>query len=264
MVFGKRLAAGVICWIQLAATFPLSLNSTVSLTPCFKPGIDLSQALSQPMLGVKAVIIHEPFRCIGRVVIQKLKKAPEGFRYVFDFMSPAEEQNILAELRQLNFQSVVMRGRVAKRTVAHFGFDYIYNTQQARPSKAIPPFLQHIISKAALIAGLPDDAFNQVLINRYPAGAGIHGHKDAPAFDETIVGISLGAPAVMRLHHRTPTVVQSFKLTLEPRSLYILSGTVRSEWEHSVDPVKNLRYSITFRRVKPVPLLLKNKTTRSA
>lgn len=35
----------------------------------------------------------------------------------------------------------------------------------------------------------------------------------------------------------------------EPGSAYVLSGPARSEWEHSIPPVDQLRYSITFREI---------------
>jgi alkylated DNA repair dioxygenase AlkB len=40
-------------------------------------------------------------------------------------------------------------------------------------------------------------------------------------------------------------------LTLEPRSGYVLSGPARSEWQHSILEVDALRYSITFRTLRP-------------
>jgi alkylated DNA repair dioxygenase AlkB len=36
---------------------------------------------------------------------------------------------------------------------------------------------------------------------------------------------------------------------LAPRSLYVMRRKIRSDWEHSIPPVKELRYSITFRTV---------------
>jgi alkylated DNA repair dioxygenase AlkB len=37
--------------------------------------------------------------------------------------------------------------------------------------------------------------------------------------------------------------------TLQPRSIHILEGEVRTAWEHSVPPVDTLRYSLTVRTV---------------
>jgi hypothetical protein len=38
-------------------------------------------------------------------------------------------------------------------------------------------------------------------------------------------------------------------LVAEPRSVYLLRGPSRSEWEHSIPGVDSFRYSITFRNV---------------
>jgi alkylated DNA repair dioxygenase AlkB len=38
-----------------------------------------------------------------------------------------------------------------------------------------------------------------------------------------------------------------FKQTLAPRSIYLLRGAARWDWQHSVSPTRSLRYSITFR-----------------
>ena len=39
-------------------------------------------------------------------------------------------------------------------------------------------------------------------------------------------------------------------LTVEPRSIYLLRGPARSEWEHSIPPGECVRYSVTFRSMK--------------
>jgi alkylated DNA repair dioxygenase AlkB len=38
-----------------------------------------------------------------------------------------------------------------------------------------------------------------------------------------------------------------FRLPLSPRSAYVLGGSTRAEWQHSIPPVDSLRYSISFR-----------------
>jgi alkylated DNA repair dioxygenase AlkB len=39
-------------------------------------------------------------------------------------------------------------------------------------------------------------------------------------------------------------------LTVEPRSAYLLHGSSRTEWEHSIPGVDALRYSVTFRSLR--------------
>ena len=38
-----------------------------------------------------------------------------------------------------------------------------------------------------------------------------------------------------------------FALDLAPRSIYVLAGDARWQWQHAISPTKTLRYSITFR-----------------
>jgi hypothetical protein len=36
----------------------------------------------------------------------------------------------------------------------------------------------------------------------------------------------------------------------QPRSMYLLRGAARTDWQHSIPPVDKLRYSITFRSLR--------------
>jgi alkylated DNA repair dioxygenase AlkB len=88
------------------------------------------------------------------------------------------------------------------------------------------------------------------LLIRYDPGAGIGWHRDRPQYGE-VLGLSLGAPCVMRLRRRTADGFERRKLALPPRSLYRLSGEVRWQWEHSIAPMDVTRRSITFRTLRP-------------
>jgi alkylated DNA repair dioxygenase AlkB len=43
------------------------------------------------------------------------------------------------------------------------------------------------------------------------------------------------------------------RVTVAPRSIYLLRGPARWDWQHSVAPTKSLRYSITFRTARFAP-----------
>jgi alkylated DNA repair dioxygenase AlkB len=62
-----------------------------------------------------------------------------------------------------------------------------------------------------------------------------------------LVGVSLNAPARMRLRPRPDASAGTHVLTLAPRSAYVLGGEARSRWQRTLSPVKALRYSRTFR-----------------
>ena len=80
----------------------------------------------------------------------------------------------------------------------------------------------------------------------YAPGAPIGWHRDKAVFDD-VVGISLLSLCTFRFRRKTAHGWERFNLTLEPRSVYLLRGPARTEWEHSIPTVNELRYSITFR-----------------
>ena len=175
---------------------------------------------------------------------------PPGFRYEEAFLSPGDEQGLLTAIRDVAFSAFEMRGVVARRRVAFFGEAY----DAARPSALMPAFLLPLRDRAAGWAGIPPGAVIMALINEYQPGAPIGWHRDAPQYD-IVVGLSLGSPCRMRLRPYVapvaaaggPRRVTTHELTLEPRSVYLLSGPARSDFEHSIPAVDALRYSITFR-----------------
>ena len=89
-------------------------------------------------------------------------------------------------------------------------------------------------------------AFVQGLLIRYDPGAGIGWHRDRPQYGE-VLGLSLSNPATLRLRRRTADGFERRSAHLPPRSLYLLTGEVREEWEHSIAPMGVVRRSITLR-----------------
>jgi alkylated DNA repair dioxygenase AlkB len=88
-----------------------------------------------------------------------------------------------------------------------------------------------------------------VLVTEYGPGAAIGWHRDKGVFDE-VVGISLVSPCNFRFRRKSGSAWERYSLTVEPRSMYLLSGAARTEWEHSIPGVDALRYSITFRSLR--------------
>jgi alkylated DNA repair dioxygenase AlkB len=178
---------------------------------------------------------------------------PPGFRYEEDFLASSDEEVLLSRIGEVAFSAFEMRGVVARRRVAFFGQAY----DASRPSAAIPDFLQPLRTAAARWAGVDAEALAMALINEYPPGAPIGWHRDAPQYD-IVIGISLGSPCRMRLRPYAspasaaggPRRSTTHELTLEPRSIYLLSGPARSGFEHSIPAVDALRYSITFRTLR--------------
>ncbi len=174
---------------------------------------------------------------------------PDGFRYELDFLTVREEQQLLADIATVTFGEMRMRGVAARRRVAHYGWNYSFQSFRISPGPELPRFLLPVRARAALFAGVEDQALVEALIMEYPPGATIGWHRDAPPFG-IIIGISLAAPCVFKLRHDTSHGRETITLDLQPRSVYVLDGPARSEWQHSITPTKALRYSITFRTLR--------------
>jgi alkylated DNA repair protein (DNA oxidative demethylase) len=175
---------------------------------------------------------------------------PAGLRYVPEVLDEDEEGELLAVLAGLDYSTVVLRGQAARRVVRHYGWDYGYESRALAPADPLPAALEPVRARAAaLIERTPAD-LAEVLVTRYPPGAGIGWHRDAPMFGPEVVGVSLAAEARMRFQRRRGGERETSELVLAPRSAYVLAGAARSAWQHSLPALKAERYSITFRTVR--------------
>ena len=174
---------------------------------------------------------------------------PDGFAYRPEVITPGEEQALAARFAALPFKPYEFRGYLGARRTVAFGWRYADGGKAIEQVQAIPDFLLAVRDKAAAFAGLEPEALAQAMVIDYPPGAPIGWHRDRPAF-ETVLGISLKAPCSFRLRRRVGEGFARAAIALQPRSVYALTGEVRTAWEHSIPPVKAHRYSITFRNFR--------------
>ena len=182
---------------------------------------------------------------------------PEGFDYRADMLSPDEEREVLAVVERLDLREVQMRGQTARRTVRHFDLEYGYESWQLAPAEPLPESLEWLRERCAEFARIAPAAFAQTLVTRYPPGATIGWHRDAPVFGPVVAGVSLRAACLLRFQRRVGEQRRVYEAELAPRSAYLLTGSARSltgsarsAWQHSIPPVPALRYSITFRTLR--------------
>ena len=123
----------------------------------------------------------------------------------------------------------------------------------------LPDFLLPLRERCARAAELESEALEEVLLSAYPPGASIGWHRDAPMFGDVIAGISLLSACRMKFRpYVSPANVRKLEgprrttheLELPPRSGYLITGTARREFEHSIPHTSALRYSITFRNLR--------------
>jgi alkylated DNA repair protein (DNA oxidative demethylase) len=175
---------------------------------------------------------------------------PEGLQYVREFLSPGEQERFAAAARSLDFYDFVLLGVAAKRKVKHFGFSYEFYTPKVKEAEPFPDWLSELRDRVAEASQINPAFLDQALVAKYDPGAGIGWHRDAPAFGPTVVGISLESPAIMRFRREVPDGFEMYKQSVDAGSLYIIGGPSRSVWQHSLPPVYETRYSITFRTVR--------------
>ena len=175
--------------------------------------------------------------------------APEGFAYREDFLSTAEEAELLAWLETLPFQPFQFQGFEGLRRVVSFGWRYDFSRSHLERADDLPVELVAVRARAGALAGLAPAALQQVLINEYRPGAPIGWHRDRGVFGK-VAGISLKSACRFRFRRRTAAGFERAAVQLAPRSAYVLSGEARSVWEHSIPAVTEHRYSITFRNFR--------------
>src|SRR5215471_8325374 len=181
-----------------------------------------------------------------RDLFESANDLPQGMRYVPQLISADEERALLEELRTLPFRAFEFHGFLGKRRVVSFGWRYDFNGGGLQMTQAIPAFLLPVRERAAAFARLPASSLAQVLLTEYRPGAAIGWHKDRAVFGD-VVGISLLSAATLRMRCKSGRGWRRALLKLQPRSAYLLRGSVRTQWEHSIPAVERLRYSITFR-----------------
>lgn len=173
-------------------------------------------------------------------------KYPPGFTYFPEFISQKQEEEILHILSGLSFSSFEMHGVEARRKIIHYGMKYDFLSRTAKKSGEIPLWLQDLKSQ---VSKLLEKEVSQILVTQYPKNAPIGWHFDAPPF-ESLFGLSLKNPCRFLLRKGESSNVEKIEISLENRSGYIVSGEARTHWQHHIPPVKEERYSITFRTLR--------------
>ena len=178
-----------------------------------------------------------------------------GLTYIPDFISCEEETALLESIDNAPWRHDL------KRRVQHYGYHYDYKARAVTAEAylgPLPAWLQPLAQRLKtdnLFPRLPD----QAIVNDYLPGQGIAPHIDcAPCFDNTIASLTLGSAAMMQFTH--PATKERQAIYLKERSLIVLSGTARYEWQHGIPARKSdvvdgfkipreRRVSLTFRNV---------------
>lgn len=178
-----------------------------------------------------------------------------GLTYIPDFISAQEQDLLLSQIDQQSWLTDL------KRRVQHYGYKYDYKARAVGNDAylgALPDWLSSICKKLhgdGIFSSAPD----QVIVNEYLPGQGISAHIDCvPCFADIIASLSLSSSCIMDFSN--PTTREKKSAILEERSIIVLSGSARYEWQHAIparksDIINGLkterarRVSLTFRNI---------------
>lgn len=180
-----------------------------------------------------------------------------GLLTVRDFLPPEAAAGLCRHIDEQPWRDDL------KRRVQHYGYRYDYTARTVRRDARLGPLPDWLLPLATALAA---PAFlgalaDQVIVNEYLPGQGIASHVDClPCFGPRIAILSLGSPAVMIFSQ--PRTDARHAVMLEERSLTILSGAARTDWQHGIPArksdvvggvklVRSRRVSVTFRTVRP-------------
>ncbi len=172
-----------------------------------------------------------------------------GLTYIPDFITRNEESALIAEIDTQPWLTDL------KRRVQHYGYKYDYKARAVTDDAYLGPLPDWIAPVVEKLPFKPD----QAIVNEYLPGQGISPHIDCvPCFDDAIVSLSLGSPAIMQFTN--PKIGAKQEIFLKECSLIVLSGSARYEWQHAIPARKTdvvggfkierkRRLSLTFRNV---------------
>lgn len=174
---------------------------------------------------------------------------PNGLVYRPNFISEGEEEILLAYLQNLPLFNAPYKEYTAKRRILNFGWSADFTNNTLIPGPPLPRFLHGTQNKIAKWLGIEKRRVAEALVTEYTEGTQLGWHIDNEQF-ESIIGLSLGSWSKIRFRPlANPRHIVDIEL--EPRSVYLMQNEVRWQWQHSVAPVPDLRYSITFRTLPP-------------
>jgi alkylated DNA repair dioxygenase AlkB len=174
---------------------------------------------------------------------------PEGFRYAPHVIDEAEEARLTAAFAGLPFKEFEFHGFLGKRRVVSFGHRYDFNGGGLLKAEPMPPFLLPLRKRAAAFAALAPDRLQHALVTEYRPGTTIGWHRDRPHYED-VIGVSLVSPCTFRMRKKHGAAWERAARRLDPRSIYLMRGPSRDQWEHSIPAVDDLRYSVTFRSLR--------------
>jgi DNA oxidative demethylase len=124
-------------------------------------------------------------------------KVPDGFIYHQNFISEAEEQELIREIQKLRLTPFKYYQFIGKRRTASFGWQYEFGKNEITRAPDMPAFLLPLRTRAGKLFDIDPNSFSQSSIIEYSIGSPIGWHRDIAHFG-VVVGISFTRPDARR------------------------------------------------------------------
>lgn len=153
-----------------------------------------------------------------------------------EYISHEEEALLLSR-----FKKTPVVNTMDRNSVVRYGSILPYKT---KVNPTIPQYWDFLLQRLKKHDIIDADS---ITVNEYHPRQAISWHVDSESSGPAIIVLSLKGTAVMQLRPLT-NKQQITSYVLPPRSLLIMDGEERYEWEHSLKPLEEHRYSIVFRK----------------
>jgi alkylated DNA repair dioxygenase AlkB len=174
-----------------------------------------------------------------------------GLRYVPDYLDADDHDRLLFTVNACGWQHAGGRG------VQIYGYSYHHAKGGIYRVGDLPAWASDVAGRLWR-DGLMPYAADQMIANQSQGGVGIFSHVDAPAFDDSIVSLSLGSSCAMQFTECDSGRVE--EMLVEPRSAVVISGEAREKWKHGIPArsedlwmnqvvPRGTRVSLTFRKM---------------
>lgn len=182
------------------------------------------------------------------------KDIPDGLILLDNFIDDELEKQLIELVNEEKVES-----RLKHRAVIHYGFEFIYGSNNVDPTNPLPRRIPVECEKlwSVLAEKLPELSWfqpDQLTVNVYEPGQGIPQHCDTHSpFHDPIISLSLESDVVMEFRQN-----DSLRNLLLPRkSLLIMSGESRYGWQHGITP-----RTMDIVSTKDGKLTIKKRSTR--
>jgi alkylated DNA repair dioxygenase AlkB len=186
---------------------------------------------------------------------------PDDFAYTpsldWDASLPVILARLVAEIGWRQEQiSLFGRRHMQPRLICWMGDPYCtyrYSGKSWEPERW-HPLVADLRARAEVCA---DARFNSVLLNYYRDGQdsmGFHSDDERELGDRPVIAsLSLGAPRVMHIRHRSDRNIPTQRLLLTDGSLLVMRGNSQRDWKHAIPKSRTAsgpRINLTFRLIR--------------